>query len=156
MQKDIIDQERLEYLYKTNNARLLDNVSEDIHRRLRDKLLAQGFKGLKLSFSSVMGNMSFSGSRLVEIAELTGMSKQAVGQIANEIEELGYIARVPDPHDGRAKNLIYTELGQQLLAASIAAVEEVEQEYSALIGNDKLQQLESILKELSAKIPNKF
>ena len=98
----------------------------DFHRRIRDKLLARGYKGLKLSFATIMSNMQFSGTRLVDIAELTGMTKQAVGQIANEVEELGYVERVPDQHDGRAKNLVFTPLGERLIHDSIIAVEEVE------------------------------
>ena len=152
MTDNAINAEQLEYLYRTNGARLLDNVSEDFHRRLRDKLLQRGYRGLKLTFATVMSNMSFSGTRLVDIAELNGMTKQAVGQIANEIEELGYIERIPDPHDGRAKNLVFTALGQGLIRDSIAAVEEVEQEYAQLIGADNMQQLQSLLAKLSGKL----
>ena len=147
-----IDSEKLEYLYRTNSARLLDNVSENFHLRLRDKLLEQGYKGLKLSFSPIMTNMHFSGTRLVDIADMTSMTKQAIGQIANEIEGLGYIERVPDPHDGRAKNLVFTDLGERLIHDSIAAVEEVEKEYSLLIGQEKMQKLENLLCELSNKL----
>lgn len=148
----IIDPKKLEYLYRTNAARLLDNVSEDYHRRLRDRLLAQGYQGLKLSFSTVMSNMTFTGTRLVDIAEKIGMTKQAVGQIANEIEQLGYIERIPDPHDGRAKNLVFTELGKRLLQDSISGVEEVEKQYAELIGDEKAQQLQALLKELNEKL----
>lgn len=147
-----IDATQLEHLYRTNGARLLDNVSEDYHRRLRDKLLAQGYRGLKLSFSAILSHMRFSGTRLVDVAEFNGMTKQAVGQIANEIEELGYIARIPDRHDGRAKNLVFTDLGKRLIQDSITAVEEVEQEYAQLIGADNMKQLEQLLKDLSGKL----
>ena len=90
--------------------------------------------------------------RLVDIAEINGMSKQAIGQIANEIEELGYIQRIPDLHDGRAKNLVFTELGERLIQDSIAMVEEVEAEFAQMIGEEKIQQLESLLAELSDSI----
>lgn len=147
-----IDADKLEYLYRSNVARKLDNVSEEFHRRLRDKLLAGGYVGLKLSFHTVMSNIVFSGTRLVDIAEINGMSKQAIGQIANEVEELGYIRRIPDPHDGRAKNLVFTELGERLIQDSIAMVEEVEAEFAQMIGEEKIQQLESLLAELSDKV----
>lgn len=148
----LIDNDKMEFLYRSNSARMLDNVSEDFHRRLRDKLINQGFKGLKLSFSSILAHMSFAGTRLVDIAELNGMTKQAVGQIANELEALNYIARVPDPRDGRAKNLVFTKLGQRLIQASFEAVEEVEQEYAELIGKEKMTQLETLLRELAEQL----
>jgi DNA-binding MarR family transcriptional regulator len=155
MPKPPINQHELEYLYHNNAARHLDNISDDFHRRLRNKLVAQGYKGLKLSFSSVMSYMSFSGTRLVDIAEKRGMTKQAIGQLANEIEELGYIERVPDPHDGRAKNLVFTELGTQLIRDSIEAVKEVEKEYAKVLGNENAKQLGTLLAELSVKLGEK-
>ena len=83
---------------------------------------------------------------------MNGMTKQAISQLASEIEDLGYIKRIPDPHDGRAKNLIFTELGQRLIQDSIEAVDEVEKEFAALIGNDKVLQLNQILAELNEKL----
>ena len=150
-----IDAPNLEYLYRSNVARKLDNVSEEFHRRLRDKLLTRGYGGLKLSFHTVMSNIVFSGTRLVDIAEINGMTKQSIGLIATEIEELGYIKRIPDPHDGRAKNLVFTERGEQLIHDSIEMVKEVEAEFSELIGDDKIQQLEILLAELSDCITEK-
>ena len=150
-----IDAPNLEYLYRSNVARKLDNVSEEFHRRLRDKLLPRGYGGLKMSFHTVMSNIVFSGIRLVDIAEINGMTKQSIGLIATEIEELGYIKRIPDPHDGRAKNLVFTERGEQLIEDSIEMVREVEAEFAELIGEDKIRQLEILLAELSKRIIDK-
>lgn len=152
MPHKLINQEQLEYLYQSNVAKRLDNVSDEYHIRLKQRLDNLGYEGLKLSFASILSRISFSGSRLVDIAEVNGMSKQAIGQLANEIEELGYIKRIPDPHDGRAKNLVFTELGQRLIQDSVEAVEEIEQEFAALIGEDKIAELNSILTELNDKL----
>ena len=152
MPHKLINQEQLEYLYQSNVAKRLDNVSDEYHIRLKQRLDNLGYEGLNLSFASILSRISFSGSRLVDIAEVNGMSKQAIGQLANEIEELGYIKRIPDPHDGRAKNLVFTELGQRLIQDSVEAVEEIEQEFAALIGEDKIAELNSILTELNDKL----
>lgn len=152
MPHKLINQQQLEYLYHTNVAKRLDNVSAEYHIRLRQRLEEIGYKGLKLSFAAILSKISFSGSRLVDIAEMNGMTKQAISQLASEIEDLGYIKRIPDPHDGRAKNLIFTELGQRLIQDSIEAVDEVEKEFAALIGNDKVLQLNQILAELNEKL----
>ena len=145
--------EKLEFLYRSNTVRLLDSISDSFHLRVKAKLEAQGYKGLRIGLATVMGNMTFAETRLVDIAQQTGITKQAVGQIAKEIEELGYIERVPDSHDGRAKNLVFTLLGQQLIKDSIAAVKEVEHEFGVLIGKEKIKQFESTLQELAEKLP---
>lgn len=152
MPHKIINQQQLEYLYHSNVARRLDNVSAEYHIRLKQRLEDIGYKGLKLSFAAILSKISFSGSRLVDIAEMNGMTKQAIGQLASEIEALGYIKRIPDPHDGRAKNLIFTELGQRLIQDSVEAVDEVEKEFARLIGHDKALQLNQILAELNTKL----
>jgi DNA-binding MarR family transcriptional regulator len=152
MKTDKLQGGELEYFYRSNVARKLDNVSAEFHRRLRDKLEQRGYAGLKLSFHAVLSNMVFSGTRLVDIAEINGMTKQTIGQIANEIEALGYIRRIPDPHDGRAKNLVLTARGEQLIHDSIEMVAEVKAEFAQLIGEDNIEQLGALLSELSDKI----
>lgn len=141
--------EDIEHLYHHNAIRHLDNITEDFHRRLREKLKSQGYKGLKSSLATIMSHISFSGTRLVDIAHKRGMTKQAVGQLANEIEALGYIKRIPDPHDGRAKNLVFTESGTQLIHDYTAAVKEIENEYSLMLGEEKCKALIDLLLELS-------
>lgn len=140
-----IDQRQLEYLYRTNFARKLDDLADELHRRLMEKLIARGHKGLKLSFAAVFSNLGFSGARLVEIAERAGMTKQAIGQIANEIEALGYIQRIPDASDGRAKNIVFTRRGRQLIDHSLQALTEIEQELTDVMGAPDFQQLQRLL-----------
>ena len=140
-----IDQDQLEYLYDTNFAKKLDAICEEYHHRLMIKTTAQGYEGLKHTFTPVLSKMSFAGSKLVDIAERNSMSKQGIGQVANEIEALGYIKRVPDAHDGRAKNLVFTERGMQLIDDSITAVHDIEKEFAELIEQKKVSQLKSIV-----------
>lgn len=145
-----VDPGQLEYLYRTNFSRQLDELAGDIRRRLMNKLIERGHLGLKMSFSAVLSHLGFAETRLVDIAERAGMTKQAVGQIADEIERLGYIRRVPDRNDGRAKNLVFTERGEQLIAYSLLAMEEVEQELMAELGEAEFQQFKAAIERLSS------
>ena len=150
-----IEPDQIEYLYETNLVHQFDIIRDEHYRLLMEKNTSLGYEGLKVSFSAVLANMSFEGSKLVDIAERTNMTKQALGQIANEIEELGYVKRVPDAKDGRAKNLVFTTSGIQLISASIRAVMEIEREFSDLIGEEKMSQLKSIINELATAIDDK-
>lgn len=147
-----VSQEEIAYLYQHNLARHLSDVAEEFERRLMNKSVERGHKGLKMSFAIVLSRVGFAGSRLVDIAEQHGMTKQAVSQIANEIEELGYIRRVPDPADGRAKNIVFTGKGRRLIRDSTDAVHDVEREFAELIGEEKLQTLSDITAELVEKL----
>jgi DNA-binding MarR family transcriptional regulator len=49
---------------------------------------------------------------LTALAELLGVTKQAVAQVVDEMVELGLVERRPDPSDGRAKLLALTRRGR--------------------------------------------
>src|SRR5512144_1965237 len=45
------------------------------------------------------------GSRLTELAQRAGMTKQAMGDLVDQCEAWGLVSRVPDEHDARARNV---------------------------------------------------
>ena len=65
------------------------------------------------------------GSRLVDLAEAAQVSKQTVGSIVDQLERAGYVKRVPDPTDARAKLVRVTALGEELVRLSVPVVREV-------------------------------
>ena len=46
------------------------------------------------------------------------MSKQAMGKMIDELEEIGYVEKAEDPEDGRAKMICFTRKGLGLLKDS--------------------------------------
>lgn len=148
-----VDANQLEYLYRTNFARKLDELAGNIHRRLMNKLIEQGHTGLKMSFSAVLSHLGFAETRLVDIAERAGLTKQAIGQIADEIEALGYIRRVPDRNDGRAKNLVFTPRGEALIACSLRAMDEIEAEFIEELGAAEFHLFKTMIDRLSHGTP---
>lgn len=107
----------VEYILNNNIGRLLRLA----YRRFEVLALAHirdmGFDGLRLTHLQLLPYIPASGIRSSEIAELANINKQAVGQLANELEAAGYLQRLPDPQDGRAKLLFFTPLGRRLLAS---------------------------------------
>jgi hypothetical protein len=53
-------------------------------------------------------------------------SKQAMAQLVAHLEEHGYVERVPDPHDRRAKLVRTTERGREVFAIARAFLADVE------------------------------
>lgn len=113
------------------------------------KSAEKGHKGLKLNWDTVFLNLDFrDGSRIVDLAQANGLTKQAMSQIVSEIERQGYITKQEDPEDGRAKKIALTARGKQLIQDSMNAYDELEAEYEALVGAEKLAQLKAIAAEL--------
>src|SRR5918997_2558089 len=61
------------------------------------------------------------GSRVADLARRARMSRQAMGELVDDLERLGYVERRPDPRDGRAKLVMLTEKGEAAAAQGIAA-----------------------------------
>jgi DNA-binding MarR family transcriptional regulator len=79
-------------------------------------------------------HLAVEGSRLTELAERAGMTKQAMGDLVNQCEAWGLVLREPDPHDGRARRVRFTPAGLAWLAAFRKAVAQAEDEFRAEVG----------------------
>ena len=76
------------------------------------------------------------GSRLTDLAQQAGMSKQAMGDLVDQCEAWGLVTREPDPHDKRARRVVFTESGLLWLEAFRQAVRRAEHEFRQAVGQD--------------------
>ena len=81
-------------------------------------------------------HLSLKGSRLTDLAQRAGMSKQAMGDLVNQCEAWGLVAREPDPHDTRARLVRFTPTGLAWLNAFQQAVAQAEAEFRVEVGAD--------------------
>src|SRR5215510_11261870 len=70
---------------------LLQQLSRDFERRIRSTLRARGHTALQPSHQAVFVNLGRSGTRLTHLARRAGMTKQAMGQLVDDLERLGYV-----------------------------------------------------------------
>jgi len=107
-----------------------------------------GFDDLTPAQARVFQRVAEEGSRVTDLAEQAGVTKQTAGFLVDQLERAGYVERVPDPVDGRARLVRITERGAQSIAASAGIVAEVEAEWTAHIGVRRMDQLRRILADL--------
>lgn len=81
-------------------------------------------------------HLSLKGSRLSDLAQSAGMTKQAMGDLVDQCEAWGLVERRPDPLDGRARLIVFTEVGLAWLEGFRRAVERAEREFADLVGKD--------------------
>jgi DNA-binding MarR family transcriptional regulator len=87
-----------------------------------------GLELIRESHTSIMPHLDLNGTRQNVLAARMGVSKQAVGQLLDELEVAGVISRTPDPTDKRARVVRLTESGQQGLLVSLQVMREIEQQ----------------------------
>ncbi len=81
-------------------------------------------------------HLAVGGSRLTDLAHSAGMSKQAMGDLVDQCEAWGLVIREPDPHDRRARTVVFTAAGLLWLQAFRDAVAQAEAEFRQAVGTD--------------------
>ena len=68
-----------------------------------------------------------------------------MGPLVDDMERFGYVQRVPDPNDRRAKLIRFTDAGLGLLEDSREVVASIWERYAEVIGERRLSSLQSAL-----------
>jgi DNA-binding MarR family transcriptional regulator len=78
---------------------------------------------------------------VVSLAGLLGVTKQAASKLVTTLEDVGYVRRVAHGRDGRAKAVTLTERGAELLVTVEEVYAELEAEWAAVLGGDRVDGL---------------
>lgn len=110
----------------------------------------RGKAPLRASHTQLLPHIALTGTRLSDLAERLGISKQATGQLVDDLEALGALERIADPSDGRAKLIRFTALGQEQLLDGLRLLGELERELEKDLGKPQLTALGRALERLIA------
>src|ERR671910_2693294 len=91
--------------------RLLGESFRALDRQLHEGMVAAGFGDVRPAHYAVFRFLKPAGSRVAELAEEARMTKQSMGELVAYLEQRGYVERLPDPRDGRARIVVWTEAG---------------------------------------------
>lgn len=138
-----------------NVGKSLSVITRDFQKSALKGVVKAGYPKLQISHQAVFLHLGLEGARLTELAERASISKQSMGQVIDELEYLGYVERVPDPLDRRAKIVQFTKRGRNFIELSVEVGVVVQNNYAKLMGEKKMQQLCELLEELCGKIQGK-
>ncbi|ASR02914.1 MarR family winged helix-turn-helix transcriptional regulator [Gordonia rubripertincta] len=116
-----------------------------IERRVMARLAAAGADDITLAQSRVVQRLAPEPMRLTDLAEQAGVTKQTAGGIVDQLEAAGYLVRVPDPSDRRARLVTLSDRGVELCEIAAQEVEAIEQEWRDHLGADDFAALEKSL-----------
>jgi DNA-binding MarR family transcriptional regulator len=145
MSSDFPNSSQTPFIRLLNTA--LDQFIDDLTARVSET----EFADIRISHGCVFGNIDPDGSRLTELAERAHMTKQSVGEVATDLETRGYVERVPDPADGRAKIIRLTERGHEAQALGIELIAGIEREWGERIGEERVAALRDALEAITAE-----
>lgn len=135
----------MQLLFKT--ARLANDRAVDHVRRTRPRSAH-----IRSAHTALFPHLDLEGTRLTDLARRVGISKQAVAQLVDELEAMGFLERRPDPDDGRAKRIFFSSAGRGALFEGLDALDEVEAELAEAVGSRQMQTLHATLTRLLERL----
>ena len=117
--------------------------------RLHERIAERGHPHVRGPHGNVLQFLDEHGTRVSVLAERAQMTKQSMAELVAHLERHGYVERVPDPSDRRAKLVRATPLGQEVYAIAREFVAEVEAEWTRGLGSEKMRRLRELLEELN-------
>lgn len=126
---------------------LLFVAHRELERRVLDGMRAAGFD-VTLAQSRVFQRLDEGGSRITHLAESAGVTKQTAGYLVDQLEEAGFVERVPDPSDARARLVRVTSRGREAVAVARPIEAQVYAEWAAYVGVRDFERLADTLARL--------
>jgi DNA-binding MarR family transcriptional regulator len=122
--------------------------SEELHRRIAQR----GHPEVRPPHGNVFQFLDDGGTAVSELARRAQVTKQSMAELVAHLERHGYVERVPDPSDRRAKLVRATARGRDVYAVAREAVAEIEREWTARLGARKMRRLRELLEELNERL----
>jgi DNA-binding MarR family transcriptional regulator len=116
------------------------------------RLAERGHPEVRAAHSAVFQYLDDTGTTVSLLAERAQMTKQAMAELVLHLEARGYVRRVPDPADRRAKLVLATERGREVVAIARALVPEIEERVGGIVGAERVPSLVADLDAIRAAL----
>ncbi|MDF8263686.1 MarR family winged helix-turn-helix transcriptional regulator [Luteipulveratus flavus] len=123
-------------------------VARDMETRVMEGLASAGYDDITLAQSRAFQRVGPDGTRVTDLAEQARITKQTAVFLVNQLERAGYVERVVDPTDARARLVRLAVRGRALVEVARRLEAEVEQRWADHLGARDTASLRRILTSL--------
>ncbi len=128
---------------------MMRHVWQWVREQIYAGVVAAGYDDLNPAHVGLIRYPTFEGLRPTALAEEVGITKQSVNDLLGHLEGRGYLVRVPDPADGRARVIRLTAKGRRLGRTVNAEAQAAERRIAEILGPRRFAQLRSSLQLLA-------
>ena len=119
-----------------------------LEQRAHDALVTADITDITLAQARIAARVGPRGTRVSDLAEQARVTKQSAAFLVEQLEAAGYVERVLDPVDRRARLVRLTARADRVVDAANAEVERVLAEWAEHVGTDRLRQVYETLLDL--------
>ena len=123
-------------------------VNDHIHARL----CAEGHPEVRTAHGVVFQFLDDGGTRVSTLAQRAQMTKQSMAELVAHLERHGYVERIPDPADRRAKLVRVTPRGRAAIPLARDAIAEIEDRWREALGERDMKRLRGLLERLNEQL----
>ena len=122
------------------------------HRHVESQVMvalaAADYDDLTLAQARLLQRIAPDGSRLTDLARQAQVTKQSAGFLVDQLERIGYVERLPDPADARARLVCIARRGRAAGQVAAAVVAQIEGEWRAHLGDAAYDELAGHMEKL--------
>ena len=113
------------------------DMLREAHRR--------GYTFIRQAHNDVFATLPLSGARASDMATRAGITRQSMGEVVRELADLGLLEMQPDPTDGRAKIVTFTEHGREFTRGGLQHILDVEERFVREFGREDYETARRVL-----------
>jgi DNA-binding MarR family transcriptional regulator len=136
-------------------ARLMVGIQNELYTRLAEA----GHGQLTHLHGAVIAHLDEGGTRATELAQRSGRHKQVIGRLVDELQQLGYVQRRPEQNDRRAKLVVPTAKGLEVMQIAESVIAEIERRQARRLGKEAWEEFRTnmlgLIEALSRRPPSK-
>ncbi|WP_447007577.1 MarR family winged helix-turn-helix transcriptional regulator [Saccharothrix isguenensis] len=133
----------------TSLPKLVSQVLDWVVAGLAEHLAGRGFADLRPTHVvNVLRHIECDGTRPTVLAQRAGMTPQAISEMVAHLEQAGYVRRVADPTDGRARVVIFAERGAAAATAAERYFAELEDRSARAVGAERFHDTKAALAQI--------
>jgi DNA-binding MarR family transcriptional regulator len=141
--------EALDRAKRASTIQLLFRCGRVLNEEAIERLRKSTGQPVRTAHTALLPHIDLEGTRLTDLAERAGVTKQAVLPLVDEMIAMGMLERIPDPQDGRARKIRFSPAGRRGLLEGLGVLRELEGELSNALGERRLRRLHETLLDLS-------
>jgi DNA-binding MarR family transcriptional regulator len=123
---------------------LYQHYTQDIDAALSEA----GFGDIRPAHANVFPFVPPEGTTVSELANLARVRKQTMAQAVEQLEQMGYVERRPNPRDRRSQLVFLTRRGAAVKPVTHATASRVEEHWAELTSPEELEALRASLLRL--------
>ena len=117
---------------------LTDKAARALRYDMLEHALRSGYD-IQPSHNAVFATLPAEGARSADMAARAGVTRQSMGESIRDMVSRGMLEMVPDPTDGRAKIVRYTDFGREVSNAGFQHILDLDKRFRDEFGDEDFE-----------------